>query len=476
MRLTTIAALVALSLHALGCKPTDASGPAVASATPSASAAASAVASAPAPAVSTLADGCARAPHICGLMKPGPYSPPPDDAKATPAVAPTSSAAAPAAPRKLGTIDDWVKAYSGEGSADNKKPPRLGVLADIPDLPRTTLAFVRSTHIVRVDYPGGIEKTLTTGPSSNGSPRWTRDARFIFFLSNRDGGVEKIFRMRADGSGVEAISKGIRAEPLSITWTVSDDGAHVAYVPGDLPEVAELHLVDVATKVDEVAFRDVQFADLGFSRDGKTLFVVHGWSEPPGTEHPRTMSALDVATHAVKKLPSTGVTEITSPQELADGRLLFVASSDFSMAGREPRMHVMPKGGGAWADINPLSAPAGYLHPVPSPDGKRLAVGVSMRQGGFGADWLIDVEVVPFDAGPARWLTPDFPRPFYSATSPTWATDSRHLAFELSLCPYVGCDPTIRSVVLVDTTASSPKLAFVGYGGSPQIAPISPPP
>jgi hypothetical protein len=88
---------------------------------------------------------------------------------------------------------------------------------------------------------------------------------------------------------------------------------------------------------------------------------------------------------------------------------------------------------------------------------------------------VVDVDVVPFEAGAARPLTSDFPRPFYSAEHPTWATDSRHLAFVLSLCPYVGCDPTIRSVVLVDTEAPSPRLAFVGYGGSPEIAPSTPP-
>lgn len=468
MRTTTAAISAFLSLHALGCRSPETTRPdAAASSSPLPVAA-----SARAPTPSALPDGCARGTQACGKLKPGPYSPPPVGAPATPDVAPTPSAAAP---RKLGTIDDWVKAYSGDGGAENKRPPRLGVLADLPDLPRTTLVYVRSTRIVRVDFPGAVEKVLTSGPSANRSPRWTRDARFLFFLSNRDGGVEKIFRMRADGSNVEAVSRAVRSGHVDIEWAISDDGSHVAYVPGDLPEVSELHLVDVATRADEVAFRDVQFADLGFARDGKTLFVVHGWSSPPGTDHARTMSSLDVATHALKKLPSTGVTEITSPQELADGRLLFVASMDFSMAGREPRMHVMPKGGGAWADINPLSAPAGYIHPVVSPDGKKIAVAESRREGGFGADWQVDVEVVPFDAGPGRRLTPDFPRPFYSATHPSWATDSRHLAFELSLCPYVGCDLTVRSVVLVDTAAATPKLAFVGYGGSPEIAPVTPP-
>jgi hypothetical protein len=473
MRMKTIAALATLSLQVIACRSTDATPPdAAASSPPSASAVAAASASARPP-----ADGCARGPHLCGLVKPGPYSPPPDSPPRTADVPPTPSAAPSASTRKLGTIDDWVKAYEGSGSAETKRPPRLGVIADVPDLPRTSLVYVRSAQIVRVDFPGGVEKHLTSGPSANRSPRWTRDARHIFFLSNRDGGVEKIFRMRSDGSGVEAISKGLPSVSGGIAWDVAEDGAHLAYVRDATTEESELHVVDVATKSDEVVYRDVQIDDPAFSRDGKALFVVQGWFLPPGVggSNPKTLRSVDIASRAVTTLPNAGASEITHPLDLGDGRLLFVASMDFSMAGREPRMHVMPKGGGAWADLNGLVAPAGFLRPVPSPDRKKIAAATSMRQGGFGADWVMDVDVVPFEAGPARRLTPDFPRPFYSAEHPTWATDSRHLAFVLSLCPYVGCDLTIRSVVLADTEVPSPRLVFVGYGGSPEIAPITPP-
>jgi hypothetical protein len=38
----------------------------------------------------------------------------------------------------------------------------------------------------------------------------------------------------------------------------------------------------------------------------------------------------------------------------------------------------------------------------------------------------------------------------------------------------VGCDINIRSVVLVDTEAVKPKLAFVGCGGSPVFSPVAP--
>ncbi len=476
MRLKTIAALATLSLQVIACRSSEATPPgAAASSSPSAALSTSAVAPASASARSP-ADSCAGGPRSCGLVKPGPYSPPLDTSARTGDSAPTPSAAPSASPRKLGTIDDWVKAYTGIDVPETKRPAQLGVIADVPSLPRTSLVYVRSSQIVRVDFPGGVEKHLTAGPSANRSPRWTHDTLHIFFLSNRDGGVEKIFRMRSDGSGAEAISKGIRSGGVGIQWDVADDGAHIAYVPGEAAEQSELHVVDVATKSDEVVYRDVQIDEPSFSRDGKTLFVVQGWFEAPRAEasNAKTLRSIDIASRRVTKLPNAGASEITSPWDLGDGRLLFVASSDFSMAGREPRMHVMPTGGGAWADLNGLSAPAGSLRPVPSPDRKKIAVATSMRQGGFGADWVMDVEVVPFEPGPGRRLTPDFPRPFYSAEHPTWATDGRHLAFVLSLCPYVGCELTIRSVVIVDTEAPAPKLAFVGYGGSPEIAPSAP--
>jgi Tol biopolymer transport system component len=476
MRLKSIAVLAALSLPMIACRSSKATPSDVAaSASPSSALSTSAVAAASASARSS-AGSCVFGPRICGDVKPGPYSPPPDVPPPEAEAAPAPSAAPSAAPRKLGTLDDWVKAYVGSDVPESKRPPQLGVITDVPSLPRTSLVYVRSSQIVRVDFPGGAEARLTSGPSANRSPRWTRDAQHIFFVSNRDGGVEKIFRMRSDGSAVEAISKGIRSGSLGIQWNVADDGAHIAYVPGEVAEASELHVVDVATKADEVVYRDVQIDEPSFSRDGKTLFVVQGWFEPPivGGEHPKTLRSIDLASRRVTKLPNAGVSEITSPWDLGDGRLLFAASSDFSMAGREPRMHVMPSGGGAWADLNGLSAPAGWLRPVPSPDRKKIAVATSMRQGGFGADWVLDVEVVPFEAGPGRRLTPDFPRPFYSADHPTWATDSRHLAFTLALCPYVGCEPMIRSVVIVDTESPAPKLAFVGYGGSPEIAPTVP--
>jgi len=215
-----------------------------------------------------------------------------------------------------------------------------------------------------------------------------------------------------------------------------------------------------------------------FSRDGKTLFFVEGWLTAPfvGAEETKRLAAIDLESGAnlKKPLPNAGVAEITAPWDLGDGRLLFAASVDFSMAGREPRLHTMPSGGGAWSTVGNFSVPIGYVRVTPTLDRKKLALAWSMREGGFGADWVADVSVMPLAGGTPRRLTADFPRPFYGATSPTWAPDGRHLAFVLNLCPYVGCEPSIRSVVVVDTEATSPKLVFIGYGGSPVFSPVAP--
>lgn len=421
-------------------------------------------------------DSCGPGPRRCA----GPYTPLPEDGAPPPATSPPGASAAPSAepPRRrvLGTLDDWVKAYQGMGEPERKRPPRLGVLADVPALPRSTLVLVRSGRLVRIDLPGGTETELTHGGASARWPRWTRDGKQLFFVSNRDGGVDKIFRMRADGTDATAMTKGLQTSS-AFDWNVADDGAHIAYTIGHYSETDEVHLVDSTTRVDDVVFRGTQVDYPSFSRDGTQLFFVEGWFEPPrpGGEHPKVLRVANVATREVKTLPTPGVAEITAPWDLGDGRLLFVASADFSMAGRMPHLQTMPLGGGAWTQLGSITAPIGYLSPAPSPDGKQLAVGWSQREGGFGADWRSDITVTSA-ATPAQGIgvAADFPRPFYGAAGPTWAPDSRHLAFVLTLCPYVGCDIAIRSVVVVDTQARERRLAFVGYGSSPAFAPSTP--
>ncbi|NUO53795.1 MAG: hypothetical protein HOV80_33535 [Polyangiaceae bacterium] len=401
--------------------------------------------------------------------EPGPYSPRPDTSAAAP---PSAAPAEP--PKAIGTHKDWVAKYQGSGVAETNAPPQLGVLSDLPDLQKGAVVFVRSQQLIRIDLPLGRETPLTKGPGSNTRPRFTRDAAWLYFQSNRDGAADRVYRMRPDGTQAEPVTDKLRTG-MDTDWDISDDGARVTYIERvDEQGSNALHVVDVATKEDREVYRSVGLSYASFSRDGKSLYFVDGFYETgPDAEHPKSLHRLDLATGKEERLPNGGYTEITQPWDLGDDRLLFAASIDFSMVGRSPRVFSMPAKGGAWSKVGSVEAPVGYVHFEPTLDKKKLALATSMRQGGFGADWVVDINIEPIEGGTARRLTPGFPRPFYSAGSPSWAPDNRHLAFVLTLCPYMGCEPTIRSVVMVDTDAKEPKLAFIGYGGDPVVAPVA---
>lgn len=369
------------------------------------------------------------------------------------------------APRKtIGTFDDWVSAYRGMGAPErDKRPPRLGLVRDLA-IKTGRIAFTRSGDIFTFDLAAGVEAQLTRKAQRNLKPTFLADGKRLVFLSNRDG-AWRVFSMNADGTDQRPISAAFK-EHYYPSFAVSGDGGKVAYVAhesSDWPS-ARLHLVDVAGGRDEPVGELDDVEDAAFSPRGDELYYVGG-----GFDMQR-LAVVDVATKRVRRLPQANGRMFDRPQRLGD-RLLFSAGPTGAFCCRSSRVYTSALDGSDRQTLGPFSVP-GSMNIAASPRGARLAVAWSMREGGFGADWRSDISILDANGTVIRPLTAAFPRPFYSASAPAWAPDERHVAFTLSLCPYVGCQPSMRSVVVVDVMKPDAVPAFIGYGGDASWSPV----
>ncbi|MDI1475065.1 hypothetical protein [Polyangium sp. y55x31] len=453
-RVSHVGVLGLIWLHLAACKPQGTGHDEQAAATSSAASTASAAA--PSPSVAS------SAPSTAGTAEgtAAPYLPPPE---------PTVAEAPPEAPRKtIGTFDDWVKAYQGLGAPEvHKKPPRLGLVKDL-GLSSGRLTFTRSGDLFTYDFAKGAETQITQKAQRNVAPVFLGDGRRIAFLSNRDGMAWRVFLMNADGTDPRPVSRKFAgAYGYQPSFAITSDGSRVAYIAKsaspDGPS-EELHLVDVASGEDHRVGEPDYFNHPAFSPKGDTLYVVAGGFE---AEH---LASVDVATRKLRHLPDAGNHMFSGAQWLGD-RLLFSASPAGSYCCRSSRLYTtMPDGSGI-RGFGSFWAP-GSVNLGVSPKGTKVAAAWSVREGGFGADYRNEISVLDARGVDERMLTVAFPRPFYSAFEPTWAPDDHHLAFTLSLCPYVGCEPTIRSVVVVDTRDTKAVPAFIAYGGSASWSPV----
>jgi Tol biopolymer transport system component len=74
-----------------------------------------------------------------------------------------------------------------------------------------TIAFTRPNHtgggnIHSIPFEGGAETALTTGTGISDDPDYSADGKWIYFNSDRTGGLMQIWRMRPDGTGAEQVT------------------------------------------------------------------------------------------------------------------------------------------------------------------------------------------------------------------------------------------------------------------------------
>ncbi|WP_437739992.1 hypothetical protein WMF39_30250 [Sorangium sp. So ce1504] len=361
-----------------------------------------------------------------------------------------------------------MKAYAGLGEPEaEKRPPRLRRARELA-LASGRITFVRSGDVFAMDLATGVEAQLTRKTQRNVAPTFLGDGRRIAFLSNRDGMAWRVFLMNADGTEQRPITGKFSAWYGEPSFAISPDGARVAYVararaPAD-EGLEELHLVEVASGDDQRIGQPATLSQCTFSPGGDAVHCVAGEFD---AEH---LLSVEVATRRVRRLPDAGNHMFSAARFLGD-RLLFSASETGALCCQRSRLYTTALDGTGIKGLGSFWV-SGSMRPEVSPKGSKIAVAWSVRVGGFGADYWNELTLLDANGGADRPLTSAFPRPFYSAYEPAWAPDDRHLAFTLSLCPYAGCEPTIRSVVVIDTRDAKAVPAFIAYGRGASWSPV----
>lgn len=237
-------------------------------------------------------------------------------------------------------------------------------------LPPGRIAFVSNRdgnlEIYTVNTDGSNLKNLTNDAATDVDPAWSRDGKKLAFVSDRTGKSE-VFIMNADGSGVEQVTDMAGAVE-SPAW--SPDGKKIAF-GSDHGDFWAIYIMDL--NVQTVIMRAIGYAPV-WSPNGKYLvygnsieFVVeknrYGYIFKPDT-HIFVIDTFSQGELEPTQLTTTGnnLHPVWSP----DGKRIAYTV----ISGRDTYVYVMNINGTEQRQIE-LS---GSSEPCWSPDGKQLAI------------------------------------------------------------------------------------------------------
>jgi dipeptidyl aminopeptidase/acylaminoacyl peptidase len=307
---------------------------------------------------------------------------------------------------------------------------------------------------------GATARRLTSHPENDAEPEWTRDGRWIYFLSARSGSsqvwrispaggeAEQVTRLSVDVNGFRLFPDGKR---LVIAADVWPDAKTIA-------DTAKRDQDKAKSKVKARAYDQLMFRHWDQWEDGKYshLFV---WTPAElGGKDDDARDLIPGQTTDSPTHPFGGMDEVSiSP----DGAMIaFVARQ----GGRETAwrtntdVFLVPAAGGKPAPLT--AANPGYdFEPSFSPDGKTIAVRM-MTQPGYEAD---RVRIGLYDAATRklRVLTEAWDR---SANSLAWSRDGKTL--------YTSADNVgNHSLYAVDVATGAAKvLVDKGTNSEPRVA------
>ena len=235
------------------------------------------------------------------------------------------------------------------------------------------------TAIWLADLGGKAARPLTSGESSDTSPRWSADGRSLYFLSAR-GGSQQVWKLPLDGG--EAVR--VTGQPLDVdAFEPFPDGrllAAMAVVPGKTPDETK-RILDAKAKAKSS----------GMLFDG--LFVRHWDAWADGTRN--HLFVVDAATGAARDLmpamdadaPSRPFGDLDETALSPDGKTVVFSARD---AGKQEAwstnfdLYAVGTDGSA-APRKLTTNPAWDTQPRFSPDGKTLAY-LAMSRPGYEAD------------------------------------------------------------------------------------------
>jgi dipeptidyl aminopeptidase/acylaminoacyl peptidase len=278
----------------------------------------------------------------------------------------------------------------------------------------------RRTDLWMVNADGTGARRLTTHEASDSSPRWSRDAKSIWFLSSRPGSSQ-VWKISAEGGEAVAVTK----LPLDVgAFALSPDGSNLAVALEVFPDCEGLECTTkrleetAARKASGRVYDRLPIRHWDTWKDGRRshLFVV------PASGGGTPVDVMEGMDADAPSKPFGGSEEFTFT---SDGKGLVFTAKD---AGREEMwstnfdLFLASATGSGSVEVLTAENPAWDTQPVFSPDGRTLAY-LAMSRAGYESD-RYRIVLKPWPRGAARVLTEGWDR---SPSSIAWSADGRSL-------------------------------------------------
>jgi dipeptidyl aminopeptidase/acylaminoacyl peptidase len=398
--------------------------------------------------------------------------------------------------------------------------------------PAKRIAFERNNQIWTI-MPDGKTLQQLTQNGRNVHPVWSPDGQTLAFLSNREDPRYRLTLMDADGGNVRAVA-GPMAAPgntdpaglVGIDYAFSPDGTRLAYLVQLEPYISnELWLLDLAggtarplTAPEGQAISAPTSPPPPATSTLTATVAISGTAPITGTVPGPEIATPTLPPTAPPPPPPVPVQQVSQPDWAADNRSLvytdesdpdqetiylldvetgqrtqltrdnpvnrspvfsrdgktvyFTSSEGASMISLNSELYRVGRDGKNRVKLIPgFAAAPGWGRLRAAPNGAKLAVEWTARLGGFGDPWNNEVTVVDATGKNPVDLTAAYPRPFYGGDAPTWAADSRHLAFHLYNCPDPDCKKGTNQIVIADTAQKKVTLAILTDGTNPAWQP-----